>query len=209
MNFLYLRSDAERSGTSGVMETNLVALLWSNTGGHLPFINPWPWTLQEIQSDIQQAERFRPKWNQSDYRLHKAVQVQEVQYPGRTVSISVQIRPLHVLPLGRLERDQCWDGGVDLPGLVLGRGVWRHPQSLSWILIHLPLGHFEQPEKILLHKINGQDLQQIQFDKFHFKIIKCTDIILNCCFKLPERSLKRTGPLDKIRWCITKLGIFN
>ena len=47
------------------------------------------------------------------------------------------------------------------------------------------------------------------FDKFHFKIVKCTDIILNCCFKLPERSLKRTGPLDKIRWCITKLGIFN
>ena len=152
------------------METNLVALLWSNTGGHLPFINLWPWTLQEIQSDIQQAERFRPKWNQSDYRLHKAVQVQEVQYPGRTVSISVQIRPLHVLPLGRLQRDHCWDGGVDLPGLVLGRGVWRHPQSLSWILIHLPLGHFEQPEKILLHKINGQDLQQTHLINFISKL---------------------------------------
>ena len=57
--------------------------------------------------------------------MHKAVQVQEVQFLRRALSIRLQIGPLLIFPLGRLQRDNCRDGGADLPNLITGGRIWR------------------------------------------------------------------------------------
>ena len=104
--------------------------------------------LQGVWFNIPPSVWVRVGGNPSDHWMQAAVQVQEVQFPGRTANFIVQIRPLHILPLGRLQQDKGGDWGADLPGFLFGGRIWGNPQSLSWILFFISLGQFQYPKKI-------------------------------------------------------------
>ena len=112
------------------------------------------YSLQEIQYKIWRTEGCRLKRNHWDDRLPQALQIQEIQFPWRTVSIGLRIKVLRVFSLVGLARGECWGWGADLPALLSGCGIWRNPQSLSRILFYFHLGHFEYPETTLLYRMN-------------------------------------------------------
>ena len=60
------------------------------------------------------------------------------------------------------QQDQGGDWGTDLPKLLLGGRIWRHPQSLSWNLFYIFLGQFHLPQKISLPTKLGWDFLLIQ-----------------------------------------------
>ena len=62
----------------------------------------------------------RVSGNLSNHWVQETMQIQEIQFPGRTISFSLQIRALHILPVGGLQQDKGRDGGADLPNFLLG-----------------------------------------------------------------------------------------
>ena len=156
------RLAARRSGTSGVIRAHLLVLLQNNSGWEVQtvFISTRWWRfvkliiLQEIWIYLLAFAFCRVKGTLSNYWVHEAMQIQEVQIPGRQESFSLQIGAFHILPMGSLRQDQCWDWGTDLSKLLFGGRICWNPQCLSWILFYLPLGqaHFKL-YKTSLHKL--------------------------------------------------------
>ena len=162
----FFRLAARPSGTCGVIRAHLLVLLLTNSGWEVRyclymirelaiipnFFNAASLTLQGIWIYLLAFGFGRVSGNLSNHWVQETMQIQEIQFPGRTVSYRLQIGALRIFPLGRLEQDQDWDW-ADLPKLLSGGRIWRNPQPLSWILIHLSLGQVLFPEKTSLHQL--------------------------------------------------------
>ena len=143
------RLGARPSGTSGVIRAHLLVLLRTSSGWEVSSIYILI-ALQGIWIDLCSIGSRGVRGNLSNHWVQETVQIQEIQFPGRTVSFSLQIGAFNIFPLGRLQQDQGQDWGADLPKLLTGGRVWRDTQPLSWFFFYLSLGQFQDTEKISL-----------------------------------------------------------
>ena len=80
--------------------------------------------------------------------MQKTLQIQEIQLSRREISFRLQVRALHLLPMGSNWQDQGRNRRTDLSDIYSCGGICWNSQFVSWIFFHLFLGFHHCPEKI-------------------------------------------------------------
>ena len=112
--------------------------------------NKWKYVLQTFWNSLPRHQRGRRTKPGEVDRMQETLQVQEVRGDRRQATNLIQIWTFYTLLLGRLQWNNCVDGGASLPLDFPGGRVRRNPQPVSWIFLLGLYGCFGWPQEVAI-----------------------------------------------------------